>query len=96
MSEQEKAPVGEPVDIPPDEYIDMEIATGFARDDRAMIRTLAELLDAASKPRESASNDRVALAIDWMIVAACERVARICRSDLGSPESATYLQDEGD
>jgi len=96
MAEQEQTPVDEPADIPPDEYIDTEIAAGFDRDNRAMIRTLGTLIEASVKPRESAMNARVALAMDWMLVAACERVARICRSDLGVSESASFLQDEGD
>lgn len=64
-----------------EEFLEVEMAAGFGRDDRAMIRTLGTLIEASAKIRDGASN-RVAFAIDRILVAACERVARICGSDV--------------
>lgn len=82
MDDKEKAAA---TDIPDDaEFIDMDIVSGLGRDDRAIIRTLGTLIEATAKPRETASV-RVAFAIDAMLVAACERIARICRADVPDP-----------
>lgn len=64
-----------------EEFLEVEMAAGFGRDDRAMIRTLGAMIEGSAKTRE-ATSDRVAFAIDRMLIAACERVARICGADV--------------
>lgn len=98
MAEQGNVPLDEPADdsveFPDDAIINEEIALEFARDERAMIRTLGTLIEASAKPRGSATNARVALAMDWMIVAACERIARICRADMKIVENTEVVGED--
>jgi len=64
---------------------DQDLAVDDAADEgrqRLWIRCLTPLLQL--RVRESDPSDRVQFAFDQMYVAACERVARILRSDLGA------------
>ena len=64
---------------------DQNLAVDDAADEgrqRLWIRCLTPLLQL--RVRESDPSDRVQFAFDQMYVAACERVARILRSDLGA------------
>ena len=81
MSEHDEEQA-EAVETPADDAcIEMEIMAGFAKDDRAMIRTLGTLIEATAKARSEESPPRVSYAMGDMMIAACERIARICRAD---------------
>jgi hypothetical protein len=62
---------------------DRDLAIDDAADEgqhRLWVRALVPLLQL--RTQETDPSPRVQLALDRMIVAACERVGRICRSDL--------------
>jgi hypothetical protein len=64
---------------------DRDLAVDNAADEgqhRLWVRALVPLLQLRSQ--ETDPSPRVQLALDQMVIAACERVGRICRSDLQS------------
>lgn len=80
MPETEEKPeddeTPEAVDDPVVEFLTLE------RNDRLWLRAIVPLLQLHADGTEAEDCPRVQLAWRWMKVAACERVARIMRSDL--------------
>jgi hypothetical protein len=60
----------------------MQAALDVERDNRLFLKTAAPIL--AARSHESDPSGRVQLALDLAHMAICERIARICRSDLPS------------
>lgn len=65
----------------PDPDFESEIES-MERNDRAWLRTLYPYVELAVKPNQAEVHTRVRHAMNDAAIAACERVARICRSDL--------------
>jgi hypothetical protein len=59
-----------------------QAALDLERDNRLFLRAATPLLQA--RTHESDPSDRVQFALDQAHIALCERLARICRSDLPS------------
>lgn len=75
------------VDLPTDEPPECDLAEQIGDDEpsqRLWLRSLAPLIAARSHGTDPSG--RVQLAHDKMHIALCERVSRICRSDLGTAE----------
>jgi hypothetical protein len=60
----------------------MQAALDVERDNRLFLKTATPIL--AGRSHESDPSDRVQLALDLAYIALCERIGRICRSDLPS------------
>jgi hypothetical protein len=58
----------------------VQAALDAEHDNRLFLKTAAPIL--AARSHESDPSDRVQLALDMAHIAICERIGRICRSDL--------------
>lgn len=74
----------------PDDGADVEYLA-IQSSERLWVRTALAFIDAAAKPNRADVHERVRHAINDATIAACERAARIFRSDL---EPVDYGDDE--